>query len=167
VGEVAALFDDGDLQSPPQRVAGQDAEIAADVGENGADQLAADFCGDLLRGGQVCDTGVGFVGGGRGGWPGCAWPPWGRSTSGCSVQAVGVAEEPRFERAALRHHVASFAFALPNIKGPRWMTALDPKSVGRAPIGLSRKADIQEGGVPTGSRVRRPTQVVRTKLSCR
>ena len=29
---------------------------------------------------------------------GCARHPWGRSTSGRRVQAVGVAEEPRFER---------------------------------------------------------------------
>jgi hypothetical protein len=79
-------------------VAGQDAEIAADVGDDGADRLAADFCGDLLRGGQVCEAGVGFVSGGRGGWPGCARRPWRRSTSGRRVQAVGVAEEPRFER---------------------------------------------------------------------
>ncbi len=79
-------------------MAGQDAEVAADVGDDGADRLAADFCGDLLRGGQVCDAGVGFVSGGRGGLPGCARRPWGRSTSGRRVQAVGVAEEPRFER---------------------------------------------------------------------
>ena len=54
--------------------------------------------GDLLRGGQVYDAGVGFVRGGRGGWPGCARPPWRRSASGRRVQAMGDAEEPRLER---------------------------------------------------------------------
>ena len=79
-------------------MAGQDPEVATDVGDDGADRLAADFGGDLLLGGQVCDAGVGFVGGGRGGRPRCARRAWGRSTSGRHVQAVGVAEEPRFER---------------------------------------------------------------------
>ena len=63
VGVAAALPDDGVLQFTPQLVAGQDAEIAADVGDDGADRLAADFRGDLLRGGQVCEAGVGFAGG--------------------------------------------------------------------------------------------------------
>jgi hypothetical protein len=90
-GEVAALSDDGDLQFPPERVAGHDAEVAADVGDDGADRLAADhrvkpggmLCGDHrvkpggkpVQGGQVYEAGVGFVRGGRGGWPGCARRP--------------------------------------------------------------------------------------------
>jgi hypothetical protein len=41
------------LQFAPQRVAWQDAEIAADVGDDGADRPAADLGGDLLGGGQV------------------------------------------------------------------------------------------------------------------
>ncbi len=99
VGEAAALSDDGDLQFPPQGVAGQDAEVAADVGDDGADRLAADFCGDLLRGGQVGEAGVGFAGGGRGGWRGVrAACGWDAAPRGVGVQAVGVAEEPRFER---------------------------------------------------------------------
>jgi hypothetical protein len=98
VGEAAVLSDDDDLQFPPQGVAGQDAEVAADVGDDGADRLTADFCGDLLRGGQVGEPSAGFAGDGRGGWAGCARPGLGHSALGCGVQAVGVAEEPRFER---------------------------------------------------------------------
>jgi hypothetical protein len=46
----------------------------------------------------MSETGVGFAGGGRGGWPGCARLRRGRTTLGCRVEAVGVAEEPLFER---------------------------------------------------------------------
>src|SRR6185437_10166408 len=48
-GEVAAVFHDECLQFPPQRMVGHDAEIAADIGNDGADGLAADLSGDLLR----------------------------------------------------------------------------------------------------------------------
>ena len=97
-GEVAALSHDDDLQFPPQGVAGQDAEIAADVSDDGADRLAADLGGDLRRCGQMSEAGVGFAGGGRGGWPGRARSGSGRSCPRRCVQAVGVAEEPGFER---------------------------------------------------------------------
>jgi hypothetical protein len=82
VGEAAVLSDDDDLQFPPQGVAGQDAEVAADVGDDGADRLTADFCGDLLRGGQVGEPSAGFAGDGRGGWAGCARPGLGHSALG-------------------------------------------------------------------------------------
>ena len=67
-GEIAAVADDGDAEFAPQRMAGEDAEVAADVGEDGADRAAAGLGGDLLQRGDR--------GGRRGrarrcsGWPG-------------------------------------------------------------------------------------------------
>lgn len=46
---VAILNNDGELQLIPQRIAGQDAEIEADIGEDGADRAAANLGGDLCR----------------------------------------------------------------------------------------------------------------------
>ena len=46
----------------------QDAEIAADIGEDGADRPAADFGRDLLRRGQVGENGGSAAADGRGGW---------------------------------------------------------------------------------------------------
>jgi hypothetical protein len=51
-GESAAVCHDCQLQFAPQRVAGQDAEVAADVREHGADRPATHLGGDLLRRGQ-------------------------------------------------------------------------------------------------------------------
>ena len=50
---IAAVFVDGAVQFFPQRVARRDAEIAADVGEDGTNRLTPDFCRDLVWGGQV------------------------------------------------------------------------------------------------------------------
>ena len=41
------------LQFAPQRMARQDAEIAADIGNDGTDGPMADLRGDPLRGGEV------------------------------------------------------------------------------------------------------------------
>ena len=60
--EVAAVLDDELLHVPPQLVAGQDAEIAADVGDDGTDPAAASFGGDLLCRGQARETRLGAVG---------------------------------------------------------------------------------------------------------
>ncbi len=66
-GEVAAVYDDGPLQFAPQRIGRHDAEIAADIGEDGADGAAADLGGDLLGGGQAGESWIGADGtaGGR------------------------------------------------------------------------------------------------------
>ena len=55
------------LQFAPQRVARQDTEIAADVGDDGTDRAAADLGGDLLGRGQVSQKVVCLMGapGGR------------------------------------------------------------------------------------------------------
>ena len=57
--EAAAVLDDELLHVPPKRVAGQDAEIAADIGDDGTDRATADFGGDLLCGGQAGETRIG------------------------------------------------------------------------------------------------------------
>jgi hypothetical protein len=51
--QAAAVADDRQLQLPRQRMARHDAEIAADVRENGADRPPADLGGDLLGRGQA------------------------------------------------------------------------------------------------------------------
>ena len=55
---IAAEFVDGAVQFVPQRMGRVEAEIAADVGEDSADGLTADSCGDLLGGGQVGEGGI-------------------------------------------------------------------------------------------------------------
>jgi hypothetical protein len=47
------MADDDQLQFPPQRVVRHDAEIATDVGDDGADRAAADLGCDLLGRGQA------------------------------------------------------------------------------------------------------------------
>ena len=62
------MQDDGPLHLPPQRMAARDAEVAADIGDDGADGLAADFCGDLFRRGEAERREIGtdlLVSGGR------------------------------------------------------------------------------------------------------
>jgi hypothetical protein len=51
-GEAAAVLDDDKLQLVPHlgpHVAVRDAEIAADIGDHGAERLAAQESGNLLR----------------------------------------------------------------------------------------------------------------------
>ena len=86
------------LQFPPQRMARQDAEIAADVGDDGADRPAADLGGDLLWRGQVGETGVRSPAGRRGGWPGCARPARGRARRGGTSRRSATLDDPCFER---------------------------------------------------------------------
>ena len=43
------MQDDGQPQFPPQRMVRHDAEITADIGDDGADRPAADLGGNLLR----------------------------------------------------------------------------------------------------------------------
>ncbi len=50
---VAAVFIDREVQFIPQRMVGRDAEITADVGEDGTNLLTPDLGGDLVWGGQV------------------------------------------------------------------------------------------------------------------
>ena len=72
-----------------------DAEIAADIGNHGADPLAADFGGDLLRRGQVA-VGLGSVCLGR-----ARQPVAGRAVS-VPMDMRGVAGFPVSGRAAAR-----------------------------------------------------------------
>ena len=54
--------DDFAAQLSPQRMAWQDAQVAADVGDDGAYRPAADPGFDLLRRGQVREIWVGHIG---------------------------------------------------------------------------------------------------------
>jgi hypothetical protein len=47
-GEVATLADDELVEFAPERMTGLDTEVAADIGEDGADRAAANVRGDLL-----------------------------------------------------------------------------------------------------------------------
>jgi len=93
------MSDDEETEFPPQRMAGQDAEIAADIGDDDADRPAADLGCDLLRRGQGSETRVCLVAARIGG-PGGTRPTLRRrvSTPGHSVQACGVLHEPCLER---------------------------------------------------------------------
>ena len=89
------MLDDELLHVPPKRVAGQDAEIAADIGDDGTDRATADFGGDLICGGQACETRIGR----RGERPGSGWPGLGlaaRSPWSC-VQQGGAPGHPVLE----------------------------------------------------------------------
>ncbi len=50
------------LHFPPQRMARQDAEVAVDIDNDGADGPAADQGGNLLGRGQVGETRIGSLG---------------------------------------------------------------------------------------------------------
>lgn len=80
-------------------MAGHDAQIAADVGKDGADRLATYAGGDLLRGGQLGKSGSDAVAVRRGELGGA------RRARGCGtvgsewrVEARGVADEAFFQR---------------------------------------------------------------------
>jgi hypothetical protein len=63
-GQVAAVAEDDGAQVPPQRMGRHDAEIAADVGDDGADRPATDLGGDLFLRGQASEARVlGRIGG--------------------------------------------------------------------------------------------------------
>ena len=81
---TAAVFVDGAVQFVPQRMARRDAEIAADIGEDGADRLTPDLGRDLLWGGQVGEAGIRVggllrLGAPRGRWLGLAREGAGRA----------------------------------------------------------------------------------------
>ena len=59
---IAAVLVDGAVQFAPQRMGRVDAEVAADVGEDGADGLTAHLGGDLVWCGQLREMGI-YVGG--------------------------------------------------------------------------------------------------------
>jgi len=56
--ELAAVADDQRTDFPPKRMARHDAEVAADIRDDGADRPMTDFCGDALRRGQGSEIGV-------------------------------------------------------------------------------------------------------------
>ena len=56
--EVAAVFQEGNLEFLPERVSREDAEIVADLGEDVADRAIAELGSDLLRGGEIGENGV-------------------------------------------------------------------------------------------------------------
>ena len=99
VGQVAAIADDDGAQFPPQRMVRHDAEVAADVGDDGADRAAADLGGDLLGCGhpRVKPGDKGIVDGGGVGRVALGGGRRGRVRRGRGVQAGGVADDPGFE----------------------------------------------------------------------
>jgi hypothetical protein len=81
---IAAVFIDGAVQFVPQWMARRDAEIAADVSEDGADRLTPDLGRDLLWGRQVGETGIRVGGLLRLGAPRGRWSGLAREGAGCA-----------------------------------------------------------------------------------
>jgi len=108
-GQATAVFDDDLAQFRPKWMVWPDAQIAADVGNDGADGLALNQISDLLRSGQARRDGSGLVGltwpvfpcpwiAGLG-WAGARWAavcdrPW---LAPC-VEVSRVTDDPRLER---------------------------------------------------------------------
>ena len=111
-GETAAIHPDGVVDFVPERpveMAGRNAEIAADIDDDGADGAAAHFGGDLLLGGQAGETravgGIGWLGLGLGvGWrdrPRGAWRACGGQADGRRLEvlaASGMPAQPGLQR---------------------------------------------------------------------
>ena len=96
---VAPITNDRPSQFAPQRMAGQDAEIAANIGQYGTDRPAADLRRDLLgrrHGRQSCVNRVS----GPCGDVGRAWPALRRGAAWFrfGIQRSGVVFDLRFER---------------------------------------------------------------------
>jgi hypothetical protein len=91
-----------------QRMVGQDAKIAADLGEDVGDRPAADLGGDLRRGGHAGETGRSCAGEARGrrlgARPGLGVSPGSHAVGRCGqcgeffVQAVAMLKELHFQR---------------------------------------------------------------------
>ena len=88
-GEAAAIHNDGVADLVPERpveIAGRDAEVSADIDDDGAHGAAAHLGGDLLFRGEVRETwvfgGVRWLGVGR-----CDLPHGARPA--CDGQAIG------------------------------------------------------------------------------
>ena len=95
IGQVAAIANDEIAHLRPQRMARRDAEVAANVGDDGADRATADLGGDLLGRGQADLGRAGGVGGSRGRRSAVGGRTWRR---GLGVQSGGVTDDPGFER---------------------------------------------------------------------
>jgi len=91
----AAALDHGHLHIPPQWMARRDAEVAADVGNDGADRTAAGFGGDLRRRGQVGETQVDRGRGGR-------WLGGGALAGGCAASRWAACRSTRASSALAR-----------------------------------------------------------------
>ncbi len=91
---------DGVLHVPPQRMAGEDCKVAANVGDDSADRPATNFGGDFSEAWVVCAGGV------SGTWAGAAQRGGGArlavrrrwSGPGCRSGTRGEAGEPCFQR---------------------------------------------------------------------
>ena len=104
---AAAIHDDGDVDFVPEpsfEVAGRDAEIAADIDDDGADGPAAHLLGDFFLGGEACETrvlgGIGGPGVRRCGLPYGAWRTHGGQADGRHRQflaALDAAAQPGFQ----------------------------------------------------------------------
>jgi hypothetical protein len=93
-GEGTIVSDDGVEQLPPQRMAFVDAEVAADVGEDGADGAAADLLGYLRGRGKADGVRGGFLGGRRGFGAGLWWGAdggWARASRPVSLASRAAA----------------------------------------------------------------------------
>ena len=98
-GETAAVADDFDHRFPPQRMGRHDAEVAADVGDDGTDRPTAHLGGDLLRRERVRETRGGRIGVRRGRSGGARLARGRRAAGpGFGVETGGVADQPCFER---------------------------------------------------------------------
>jgi hypothetical protein len=110
------------LHVPPELMARQDAEVAVDVGNDGADRPATDLGGDLLGRGQLRETRIGSVRGqgggrlrrGRGSGPAGPWS---------LVEPGGAAEYPRLERLGEEQAAGDAREEIGSV-ATRWRTAV-------------------------------------------
>ncbi len=100
------MADDDQAELAPQRMARHDAEIAADIGDDGPDRPAADFGRDLRRRGEAGETSGGRFGalGGRLGDTRGRWAEAARGLGAASRRASSAAARcrPRVMRDRIR-----------------------------------------------------------------
>src|SRR5271165_3789864 len=108
---------------------GQDAEIAADIDEDGADRPGADLGGDLLRRGQAGEAGGGRLGGAGGGL-GSARPGL-RPRGGESgwFQVGGTLDEPRLKRVGEEQAMGDAREDHCNVAGAEGARAIAARSI--------------------------------------
>jgi hypothetical protein len=150
IGQVAAVADDEFAQLRPQRMVRHDAEIATDIGDDGADRAAADLSGDLLGRGQGhprVEPGragsLGGLGGGRGQRSAVGGSTWGR---GPGVQLDGCADDPGFEQLGTKEAVCDAREDQGDVGGGGWIAA---KRGGELPTVVDEVAD--EGDEAAGT----------------
>jgi hypothetical protein len=117
-GEVAAVCDDGQGEFPPQRVARHNAEVATDVGDDGADRAAADLGCDVLGRGQTGETCVGCTGASVHGSGGARLARgWGARGGCCGLLADKAAGQSGFERGGAKQAAGNAREDFPDVDG--------------------------------------------------